>query len=316
MRVSKVASLAILLALAATLVFPTFASSTTILGTIFIRADGTVDPADAPIQQEGNTYILTGDAYARIVVQKSGITIDGAGHTIQGNPNSTLAGLWVVGQGPDQKAVENGSQVLYTIGVDDADKSVCNVTVKNLNIRDFSIGIYVWTQNDTIIDNAVTQNVVGILLSGSSNSLIGNSIERNEMGVFFGTNEPGQDSLNLVVSGNSFINNIQQFSGCQCTTNNTLENPHTWDNGKIGNYWSNYNGTDKNGDGIGDTPYVIDRLNQDRFPLMKNPTALPTENYSLGHERDLVIALTIVTVVMAISVLATVLTLKRIKKRK
>lgn len=41
-----------------------------------------------------------------------------------------------------------------------------------------------------------------------------------------------------------------------------------WDNGTTGNYWSNYNGTDNNGDGIGDTPYVIDHNNQDNYPLM------------------------------------------------
>jgi len=41
-----------------------------------------------------------------------------------------------------------------------------------------------------------------------------------------------------------------------------------WDNGKEGNYWGNYNGSDMNGDGICDTPYVIDASNQDNYPLM------------------------------------------------
>lgn len=36
------------------------------------------------------------------------------------------------------------------------------------------------------------------------------------------------------------------------------------------NYWNDYSGTDSNGDGIGDTPYIIDENNQDNYPSM-NP---------------------------------------------
>jgi hypothetical protein len=42
-----------------------------------------------------------------------------------------------------------------------------------------------------------------------------------------------------------------------------------WDNGKEGNYWSSYNGTDDNRDGIGDTPYVVVENDADRYPLMQ-----------------------------------------------
>jgi hypothetical protein len=43
----------------------------------------------------------------------------------------------------------------------------------------------------------------------------------------------------------------------------------TWDNGVEGNYWNDYQGTDSNHDGIGDTPQLIDANNQDRHPLME-----------------------------------------------
>ena len=44
--------------------------------------------------------------------------------------------------------------------------------------------------------------------------------------------------------------------------------PNSWDNGTFGNYWSDYNGTDSNGDGIGDIPYYINDGNIDNHPLM------------------------------------------------
>jgi hypothetical protein len=35
------------------------------------------------------------------------------------------------------------------------------------------------------------------------------------------------------------------------------------------NYWSDYNGTDADGDGVGDTPYVVYESVNDLYPLIK-----------------------------------------------
>jgi hypothetical protein len=45
---------------------------------------------------------------------------------------------------------------------------------------------------------------------------------------------------------------------------------NSWDAGYPfgGNYWSDYDGGDSDGDGIGDTPYYIDEGNVDHYPLM------------------------------------------------
>ncbi len=42
----------------------------------------------------------------------------------------------------------------------------------------------------------------------------------------------------------------------------------------MGNYWNDYNGTDNDDNGIGDTPYIIDEDNQDIYPLME-PVTIP-----------------------------------------
>jgi hypothetical protein len=51
-----------------------------------------------------------------------------------------------------------------------------------------------------------------------------------------------------------------------------------WSSGGEGNYWVGYTGTDANGDGIGDTPYIINEYNTDPYPLIRPydiTTAIP-----------------------------------------
>ncbi len=270
---------------------------------IRIQSDGSVSPADAPIQREGDVYRLTGDIYSPIVVDRDNIVIDGAGYTIQGNYNGTRTDDWMVGQGPNQ----NTSTIPWTIGIDVATKFRNNMTVKNVNLKNFYIGMYVWTSNNTITGCSVTDNIVGILLSGDSNNITGNYVSRNEEGVFFGVNNPGNLPLGIVLTNNSFVDNTIQFSGCFCETYNTSEPIHTWDDGMRGNYWSDYNGTDTNGDGIGDTSYVIDPLNWDRYPLVENLVVLPTPAPT-QQSVDIIVPIAIVA---ALVVVATVVLIQR-----
>jgi len=61
---------------------------------------------------------------------------------------------------------------------------------------------------------------------------------------------------------NNFFGNILQVYG--------MGLGNVWDNGypSGGNYWSDYNGTGSNEDGIGDIQYVFNGNNQDNYPLM------------------------------------------------
>jgi nitrous oxidase accessory protein NosD len=99
------------------------------------------------------------------------------------------------------------------------------------------------------------------------------------MGLFFGFEQVNGSAANIPadieINKNSFINNTLQLTGCVCKVYNFSEAIHSWDNGKIGNYWSNYNGTDADHNGIGDTYYRIDVLNQDRYPLIASTVQPP-----------------------------------------
>jgi parallel beta-helix repeat protein len=240
---------------------------------IVILPDGSVSPQDAPIKQNGNTYTFTGDCYGTIRIQKSNIILDGAGHTLMGPYNGSQANVWVVGNGPDQSP---DLVAEYIIGIDLGAKTVEGITIQNFNIKNFSIGMYIWTKNNTIVGNAVSESILGILLSGSNTTISDNYLANNQQGLFFGFN--GEDELipsDVVIVHNSFVSNNMQINGCFCETYPEDEEPHSWDNGRSGNYWSDYNGTDTDGDGIGDTPYVVDVQNQDRYPLMQNNITVP-----------------------------------------
>jgi parallel beta-helix repeat protein len=111
--------------------------------------------------------------------------------------------------------------------------------------------------------NVIRENIIknnknlGIsLMRATFNIIRENNITDNTNGMFFHL----QSSNNMIYS-NNFANNMQIL----------IENGSTndWDNGAAGNYWNNYNDTDSDGDGIGDTPYVIDENNQDDYPLVR-----------------------------------------------
>ncbi len=273
---------------------------------VFIRANGNVEPASAPIERNGDKYTFRGDVHAELVVERNDVVIDGAGYTLHGPYNGTTENLWIIGNGSDQ--VTGGTQIPYSIGVDLSGGS-SGLTMTNLNIRNFSIGTYIWTTGNSFFNNSVSECVVGVLLSGSNNDIARNLMAKNEVGLFFGTNEPGTVPLNLSVSHNSFVENVRQLGGCLCQESNISEPIHSWDDGKEGNYWSDYNGTDANGDGIGDSPYVFDVQNQDRFPLMVNPLQIkeetqPTTALPLGFDVMILAVLFVAAIVSGVFLIA------------
>jgi len=157
-------------------------------GTIYIRADGSIDPDTAPISTADNvTYTLTGNVTSDadgIVVERDNIVVDGAGYTLNG---SSLSGF------PD--------------GINLSGRS--NVTVKNATLTDFHCGIYLYSSsNNTISGNNITaNNGYGIWLRGSSNNntISGNNITDNHAGIYLSY------SSNNMLRSNTMDNNERNF---------------------------------------------------------------------------------------------------------
>jgi hypothetical protein len=121
--------------------------------------------------------------------------------------------------------------------------------------------------NNTIHDNIISsQSIVTLNIGADGNSVYGNSISASQILVNL-TNS--QDNL---FYHNDFLSAVRIEA--PATGNNV------WDNGypSGGNYWNDYKGVDQKkgqnqdqpgSDNIGDTPYIIDSNNMDRYPLMK-----------------------------------------------
>jgi hypothetical protein len=279
---------------------------TIIRHTIRIQENGKIIPADAPIQINGDTYTLTQDIYDPILIEKSNITFDGAGYALIGPLNETQHKYGqVIGWGPDYEET-----VPYIIGIDVND-DVSGVTIKGLTVYNFSIGAYIRSTENALYDCSIYNNIVGVLLSGSGNHVTYNNITGNQQGLFFGfesIGDVGNIPSDILISHNAFISNNQQLSGCVCKEYNLTEERHSWDDGKEGNYWSDYTGVDADGDGIGDTPYVVDILNQDSYPLMQMPQLPKPEGAILPTE--------IIVLLIVVSIAAVALALIFLKKRK
>ncbi len=153
-----------------------------------------------------------------------------------------------------------------------------NVTISGFSIVDSKCGIYLSGAQDCIINsNNISKNNIGICLSKSDNNTLSSNLVYSNVNCGI---------KSLTSSGNAIYNNY--FNN----TNNARENQLNAWNLTSGNYWSDYSGKDKDGDGIGDTAYVINlRANSiDYRPLMNFtselkvlPEAIFTSNVTVGY---------------------------------
>jgi parallel beta-helix repeat protein len=116
---------------------------------VYIRSDGSIEPASVPVQRTENVYTFNGDlANYTLEIQRSNIVVDGEGHFLEGNGS---------GQGIVLRRV-NG------------------VVVRNLALRNLRDGIDVASSsNCTLTGMTITRTELGIYLYNSSYNVIGKS---------------------------------------------------------------------------------------------------------------------------------------------
>ena len=190
--------------------------------------------------------------------------------------------------------------------------SYCNISGNKITGYDSGVQVIgtppIFASYNTINGNDILSTVEGVLLSFSSNNKVtGNNIlnsSRTSLVIRFSNdniiseNNIANSESGITVFGsdnnvfhrNNFVNNTRQVltSAEPAADGGVRFSLNMWEE----NFWSDYNGTDSNGNGIGDAPYIINEKNADNRPLMEpfdnsnqtptspSPTPNPTPNAS------------------------------------
>lgn len=175
---------------------------------------------------------------------------NGVGLILQSSSNNNIFNNILI-----NNTFTNGSIALYD--------SHNNMIYENY-VTDYNVGVFTLdATNNWFTKNTIRAGTYGTREAGfrtyrsNFNSLFGNTIEDNKIDGF----QLVAGTSNTTVFHNNFVNNMNQI-------NLTGSFNTTWDNGCEGNYWSNYNGTDLDNDGVGDTALPWESV--DHYPLI-NP---------------------------------------------
>jgi nitrous oxidase accessory protein len=236
------------------------------------------------IGEDKNTTIINGNGSGTVIyvladyVTIRGFTIKNRGSNTENEADAGIEIRSNYSTISDCNISSNKSYGLYLLGIPKTTNNIIkfntisnnsdgiyasNAKLNNISSNTFAYnteyGIYLGSRSDNnlVSDNIFTENNYAIRVKGSTiNTVVKNLIMNNDNGLYFCCG-----AINNSAYNNVFINN---------TNWNANDVPgNTWDNGTVGNYWDDYTGTDANGDGIGDTPYLISGDNRDRFPLMQ-----------------------------------------------
>jgi parallel beta-helix repeat protein len=133
------------------------------------------------------------------------------------------------------------------------------VTLNGLNISGTApVGLVVQSGNNRISDIVISGFDHGIELKGATNNIFsGNTVTGNSIGVLMDRSSRSNtfllnrfDNLAADISGQP-VENLWYSGGQDYSFNGSSFS------GPLGNFWKAYSGTDTDGNGVGDTPYIV-----------------------------------------------------------
>jgi len=293
------------------------------LGTVYIRSDGSTEGAGLKLEDgvyvfTGDIFgqiVIQKDG---VTVDGSGYFLHGmdeGGIFLENRSAVVLRNIKVV-DAPFGIALLNGSNNTITgsncsIKLDNSVNNTISgnkrisllfnnsskniVTGNNLSGNTYGFKLQSGSNENSIFGNNITDSIGGIEFHGNSsyNLVHENWIVNNVDGMIFYNSYNNSIYDNVIAYNNlvgvhlystwfnrffrnDFVDNREGQASSKFSSN-------FWDNGSTGNYWSDYNGTDADGDGIGDESYLVPvytlmgwdwEYDADNYPLME-PTIIP-----------------------------------------
>lgn len=250
------------------------AKASTINQTIYIRADGSVDPSTAAIQRNGDVYTLTDDlspyslGFTLLVIERSNMTLNGAGHSLSAYwyPWSSTLAISVVG--------------------------MSNLTIMNLTVTGFTCCISL----SSCLNITLTGNVLAPTWWSDGNGDMFRMYGRGGPAIDLTSTSNTTITENYITRGieftpenasnyNHIFHNNFQFQPAYWSYSFEVSGNNFWDDGYLsgGNYWnwhtpqadptavdvfSGVYQNDSGSDGIVDTSVTAGGGNVDHYPLI------------------------------------------------